>query len=223
MFHVKQLDDLQRLLQFLKTDNIDLSDQQIFNLKVYLSELIRFATKHRIVSTKDIEHIVSRHFLSSFCFVKRIKEIISAEDSILDLGSGAGFPGIVLSIMLHNKVVMVDSIRKKTLFLNRVVKKLGLNSEIINDRIELYAQKEKREFKIITARALASINDLIDLSHPFLLKGELHTIKGLDFKNEITGRETEIDLSFSSIDAKWVKYSEYLDSKVYVTFSLVNE
>ena len=96
---------------------------------------------------------------------------------------------------------------------------MDLKSEIINARIEQFARNEKRKFKIITARALASINDLIDLTHPFLFKGELHTIKGLDFKEENRGRENEINLSFYNIDKNWIEYSEYLKNKVYVTFA----
>ena len=221
MFHVKQLDDLQKLTSFLITENIHLSEQQILKLKIYLSELVSFAGKHRIVSNKDINHIVLRHFLSSFYFVKNIKDIVSESDNILDLGSGAGFPGIILSICFPNKVVMVDSIRKKALFLNRIKKDLDLNCEVVNDRIENFTNYEKRGFKIITARALASINDLMDLSHSFLLKGVLHTIKGLNFKEEFSGREEEINLSVKKIDDNWTKYSDYLENKVYIAFSCV--
>jgi len=219
MFHVKQPDDLQRLVSFLHTENINISTQQIKLLETFLSELKLFATKHRIVSTNDVDHIVSRHFLSSFYFVKQISKTLTINDNILDLGSGAGFPGIILSIVFPNKIVMVDSIRKKTLFLSRIVKKLNLNCEIINERIETFSKREKRLFKIITARALASMSDLVDLASPFLLTGELHTIKGMDFKKEFSGRENEINLTYHTIDKNWISYTQYLDNKIYISFS----
>jgi len=217
---VKQPDDLKNLQNFLSSQNIILSEQHFLKLEKYKSELTRFAEKHRIVSIKDIDNIVSRHFLSSFYFVNKIAPLVSSQDNILDLGSGAGFPGIILSIMLPNKVVLVDSIRKKTLFLSRIIKTLNLNCEVINDRIEIFSKKEKRLFKVVTARALASINDLIDLAQPFLFFGELHTIKGVDFKNENSGRESEIDLSYNTIEKSWLNYSDYLKNKVYITLSV---
>lgn len=220
MFHVKQSDDLKKLQNFLATQNIILSDQHISKLEKYESELVRFAGKHRIVSSKDVDLLISRHFLSSFYFVNKIAPLVSPQDNILDLGSGAGFPGIILSIMLPNNIVLVDSVRKKALFLNRLKKKLDLNCEIINDRIEIFSKKEKRLFKIVTARALASINDLIDLAQSFIFYGELHTIKGIDFENENSGRESEIDLSYNTIEKSWVDYSGYLNNKAYITFSI---
>lgn len=216
---MKQADDLKQLLSFLNTESIILSAQQIKMLEEFLSELILFAEKHRIISRNDIVHIVSKHFLSSFYFVKQISKTISEKDCILDLGSGAGFPGIILSIVFPNKIVLVDSVRKKTLFLNRVVKKLNLNCEIINDRIEKFSKTDKRVFKIITARALASGSDLIDLVKPFLFSGQLHTIKGADFKSEFAGRENEISLTYHTIDKNWISYEQYLENKVYISFS----
>lgn len=220
---MKQLNDLKNLCDFLAAENIHLSEQQISKLKIYLSELLSFADKHRIVSNKDINHIVSRHFLSSFYFVKVIKNKISDNDNILDLGSGAGFPGILLSIYFPNKIVMVDSVRKKALFLSRIKRALNLNCDVINDRIENFAMSDKREFKIITARALASINDLIDLAHSFLQTGVLYTLKGTNYKDEFSGREKEINLSADKIDSNWIKYSDYLENKVSVAFTLQNE
>jgi 16S rRNA (guanine527-N7)-methyltransferase len=217
---VKQLDDLNRLVSFLKTEHIPLANNQILQLEKYLSLLTQFASRHRIVSNTDVNYIVTRHFISSFYFVKEIQKTVSDQDNILDLGSGAGFPGIILSLVFPNRVVLIDSVRKKTIFLQRVVKELGLNCEVINDRIENFAQTQNRYFKIITARALASINELIDLSLPLLEKSELHTIKGLDFRKENRHRENEISLSYHKIDDRWTIFSDYLNQKVYVTFSI---
>lgn len=216
---MKQFDELYQLTDFLQSVHIYLSGQQISKLQSYLSELIEFSKKHRIVSTNDINYIVSRHFLSSFYFVKNIKDVISENDNILDLGSGAGFPGIILSICFSNRVVLTDSIRKKTIFLKKIIKQLNLNCEVIHDRIEQIKYYEKREFKIITARALASINDLFELTNPFIKKGVLHTIKGLNFEDEISGNKNKISLSFKRIDDSWIKYSHYLMNKVYITFT----
>ena len=219
MFHVKQFDELSKLNTFLKTESIILSEQQIVKLKIYLTELIQFAAKHRIISINDIDNIVSRHFLSSFYFVKNIKDIIKESDEILDLGSGAGFPGIVLSIYLPNRVTLVDSNRKKSLFLSRIKKELSLNCEVINERIENFVTESNRQFTLITARALASIGDLIDLTSPLLNKSVLHTIKGLNFREELSGNEAEYLIIENTIADTWIKYSEYLNNKIYISIS----
>ena len=100
---MKQADDLKQLLSFLNTESIILSAQQIKMLEEFLSELILFAEKHRIISRNDIVHIVSKHFLSSFYFVKQISKTISEKDCILDLGSGAGFPGIIFLLVFMER------------------------------------------------------------------------------------------------------------------------
>jgi len=219
MFHVKQFDELSNLNTFLKTESIILSEQQIVKLKIYLTKLIQFAAKHRIISINDIDNIVSRHFLSSFYFVKNIKDIIKESDEILDLGSGAGFPGIILSIYFPNKVTMVDSNRKKSLFLSRIQKDLSLNCKVINERIEIFVSKSNRQFNLITARALASISELIDLTSPLLNKSALHTIKGLNFREELSGNETGYLIVEHTVTDIWKEFSNYFSNKVYIIIS----
>jgi 16S rRNA (guanine527-N7)-methyltransferase len=190
-------------------------------MQFYLQQLIYFGSKHRIISRKDIDHIIDKHFLSSFYFVKKIIPVLEPGDNLLDLGSGAGFPGILLSIFFsEHKVVLVDSIRKKTLFLKRISKKLNLNCDIIDKRIEEYQLECKTSFKIVTARALASINDLVQLASPFLEKAELHTIKGKNYNEEIVNFNQIKEIQAEEFSQAWPEYSSYLNDKVYVTIKI---
>lgn len=214
---MKQYDDLKNLIRFLDREGIGLSSKQQEKLKNYLGKLVAFSVSHRIVSRNDIDFIVNKHFLSSFFFVRQIKKTLSRNDSILDLGSGAGFPGILISLCFEkNKVVLIDSVRKKTLFLKKMIKELGLFCEVVNVRIEDFKLQYSEEFRFITARALASVDDLLKLSSPFLSYGELHTIKGLDYNKEYTSGK-DYNFSEEKFPSNWADYSGYLENKVYLT------
>jgi 16S rRNA (guanine527-N7)-methyltransferase len=217
---VKQYDDLNSFISFLEGEGFMLSSKQQSQLKVFLEKLVLFSLSHRVVSRNDINFIVNKHFLSSFCFVKQINKTIAVGDNILDLGSGAGFPGILLSIFFNNnKVVLVDSVRKKTLFLKKMIKELGLYCDVVNMRIEDFKKVNPFSFRFVTARALASIDDLLELSSSYLTYGELHTIKGLDYSTEYTANE-KYKFSEVNFSPSWVEYSEYLGSKVYLKIKM---
>ncbi len=220
---MKQHNDLYNLISFLRNEKIELSTIQQEKLKKYLDLVIAFSLSHRVVSRADIDFIVNKHFLSSFCFVKQIKKSITSNDHILDLGSGAGFPGILLSIFFEDtKVVLVDSVRKKTLILKRIIKDLDLFCEVVNMRIDDFKEQNLKKFQFITARALASIDGLINLSSSFLNYGELHTIKGLDYKNEYTNNNN-YEIYEKGFSQNWVNYSGYLENKVYLIMKSKNE
>lgn len=217
---MKRPQQLTDLLLFLQRQKINISSEQSEKLAEYYKNLISYSHVHRIISKNDTQFIVEKHFLSSFYFVKEIKNNIDRGDYILDLGSGAGFPGIILSIFFENNhIVLIDSVRKKTLFLKKIVRDLNLNCEIINDRIENYKDKSIYSFKFITARAVAGFDELYSLAYPFLQNAELHSIKGEDFEKEIR-TTAAYNYSFYKIDTVWQNYSEYLKDKVYLKIRL---
>ena len=87
--------------------------------------------------------------------------INNKNSSILDMGTGAGLPGIVLSILGYQNITMVDSRKKKTEFVQQIIEKLGLNTKIINSRLE---DMRFSPFQYITSRALASLDKLLNYS-----------------------------------------------------------
>jgi len=213
---VEQYNDLNNLFNFLKSEDIVLTLKQQEKLKIYLEELFRFALSHRIVSRNDINFIVNKHFFSSFYFIKEIKKTISQKDILLDLGSGAGFPGVLLSIFFeNNKVVLIDSVRKKTLFLKKIIKELGLFCDVFNMRIEDFNKENHSSFQFVTARALASVEELLKMSSSFKGSGELHTIKGFGFEKEYLPNKN-YKISTINISPIWNNYSDYLKNKVYL-------
>jgi 16S rRNA (guanine527-N7)-methyltransferase len=213
---VKQLKELICLFQFVKDEGIVLSVNQKEKVKTYLSYLENYSASHRIISRNDTELIVVRHFLSSFYYALQIKKEIQPGDNILDLGSGAGFPGIILSIVFEgNHVVLVDSVRKKTLFLKKIVKELGLSCNVYCARIEEYQKNKTPSFRFVSARALASVEELVSLASVFMDKADIHTMKGMDYIKEIKNDE-KYDVIKNEIPDQWKDFSGYLTNKVYL-------
>lgn len=208
---------LNNLYAFLETQKIDLDESIKNNLKIYLKLIDEFGQQHNIISLNDRKSVVEKHFLSSLYYYFKT---LSDWNVLLDIGSGGGFPGIILSICNPNKsVVLVDSNRKKTLFLKRVVKKLGLNTVVYNDRVEnLHGRLP--DYDIVTARALASVDTLIDLFKKSKKSVELHTIKGVNYLDETNNDNRKKIIEVSSIDKTWVDFSSYLEHKVYMRIGL---
>lgn len=144
-----------------------------------------WSTKMNLVAPSTLNDVQNRHIKDSAQLAKYIPKDVN----IIDLGSGAGFPGVVLAIMGWN-VTCIESIGKKTKFLCELKEKLGLdNLNIINDRIENYLSKTpvKAGKNVFTARAFAPLIKIFDYTHKtncrlFLLKGreiesEINTAK----------------------------------------------
>lgn len=154
-------------------------------LKVYQDSLNEWQEKMNLVSKNSLPQAWERHFLDSM----QLFDLLPENAKLLyDLGSGAGFPGMVLAIMAkyktpYLKVKLVESTTKKTLYLKEVAKLTGANVEIINQRIE---KLNKEEADVITSRALASLTELLQYSKPFSAK---HTkclfLKGKTYLEEL--------------------------------------
>ena len=135
-------------------------------IEAYKTLVLEWNCKFNLISKSSVEHIWERHILDS---VQLYKYIRPTDKILLDLGSGAGFPGMVLAIMAEQlnpelSINLVESIGKKTLFLNAVKNELKLNVNVLDDSIE----NIKMIFDdVITSRALAALAKLLDYSKPF--------------------------------------------------------
>lgn len=158
-------------------------------LKAYEASLHEWQKKFNLVSNASLEDAWNRHFLDSmqlFDFIPKTAR------SLCDFGSGAGFPGMVLAIMAKEKtpylkVSLIESIKKKTLYLNEVNKITEANAVIINDRIE---NIPPQSFDVITSRAMASLKDLLNYTKKFFGKNTVCIFpKGKSYAEEITEAE----------------------------------
>lgn len=167
---------------------IELSEEQLHQYELYFKELVTWNEKMNLTGITERSEVYLKHFYDSLTlsFYVDFTEI----QSIADIGSGAGFPGIPLKICFpHLKLTIVDSLNKRIQFLQNVVDTLGLkNVELIHGRAEDVArQAGKRDsFDLVTARAVARLAVLNEFCLPFVKTGGMFAaMKGTDLKEEV--------------------------------------
>lgn len=162
------------------------TELQLENLKKYYEILVVESNKYNLTTIKDLEEVYIKHFYDSLLLSKTID--LTQNLKLADIGSGAGFPGLVIKIMFPNlKVTLIEPTLKRCNFLNLVIKELNLTDiEVINARAEEYIKETKETFDIVTARAVAPLNILLELSVPFLkINGYFIAMKGSNAKEEL--------------------------------------
>ncbi|MBL7994717.1 16S rRNA (guanine(527)-N(7))-methyltransferase RsmG [bacterium] len=180
--------NLNEFLQRVDKQILETSDLQKKQFGVFFRLLVEWNSNVNLISRNE-KNIVDRHFLNSACLAHFVK--FGPEDKIIDIGSGGGFPAIILKVLFpQSYFTLVDSVRKKTDFLRLVVKDLGLTKiDIINDRAEKISSVKEfhKSFDYVTARAVSSLKDLVGLSKPFLKEnGNMIFLKGRSYADEIT-------------------------------------
>ena len=166
--------------------HLSLSEKQANQFLLYIQLLLEWNQQINLFSKNDVVRLSERHILESVCWMLAFDEI---KAPIMDLGSGAGFPGIPISILNpEKKVVLVESKKKKAIFLNNVVDKLDLQTQVLPERVEdlMHADKLQNYFPSIISRAVTNLSTLLKWSQPLLcLKGTLITFKGNSISEEI--------------------------------------
>jgi len=173
----KQLRLLEKGARLLR---ISLSPTQITQFNSYLEMLFTWNNQINLFSRWDTDRLSERHLLESLAWIPQLEQ--QFKSPIMDLGSGAGFPGIPLAIYRPDiKVVFVEAIKKKADFLNRVVNRLSLNSEVLTERVETLGSEISQQgyYPLIIARAVASLDLLLQWTRKILSStGILIAFKG---------------------------------------------
>ncbi|MBT3901400.1 MAG: 16S rRNA (guanine(527)-N(7))-methyltransferase RsmG [Pelagibacteraceae bacterium] len=174
----------------------NLSKNQVEKIEFFISQIINYNKHTNLVGKSTIENIWERHVLDCLQLSKHINE---KKLKIFDIGTGAGLPGVLLSIIGYKNVLMVDSVKKKTDFIKGVVKELTLSARVQNKRIE----KVKRvKQDIIVSRALAPLSKLLTYA---LLHSEKNTtllfLKGRSVNNEIEIAMKNFDFDFKKFES----------------------
>lgn len=191
----------EQLEQELQKIHIEIKEEQKEAFMTYMNLLIEWNKKMNLTAIKEPEEVISKHFVDSLTILSYIKE----EDSIIDVGTGAGFPGIPIKIMSpSNKVVLLDSLNKRLLFLEEVIQSLELQGiELVHARAEEGGQNKKyREtFDIATSRAVAPLNILAEYLLPFVkVNGHCIIMKGSNAKEEIEASKEAIKILGGTIE-----------------------
>ncbi len=175
----------------------NLSKAQVEKIDFFISQIINYNMHTNLVANSTLENAWDRHILDCLQLSKHINE---KKLKILDLGTGAGLPGILLSILGYKNVLMVDSIRKKSDFVKGVIENLSLKAKIQNKRIEkmLISQQD-----IIVSRALAPLPKLLTYARLHSNKNTtLLFLKGRNVNNEIEMAQKKFFFDFNLFESK---------------------
>ena len=174
---------------------ISLNDDQKEKFSTLKKELLEWNKKINLTSIESEEDIATKHFLDSLTLSKAID--LTKTSTLLDIGSGAGFPGIPLKIVFPNiKITLVDSVKKKVDFTKHIIKTLNLdNVEAISSRSEDLPKDFLESFDIVTSRAVAELKVLSELCLPYVkLNGLFIAYKSKDLENELVSAQDAISV-----------------------------
>ena len=158
---------------------LNVSRETLDRFLLYAEILAKWQAKINLISESSMVNVWSRHFLDSAQLYDLVPR---GAKTLLDIGSGAGFPGMVLAVMGVKNITLVEADSRKCLFLSEVLRETGKHANIVNCRIEKF---DGGYFDIITARALAPMDKLLSYINPHFGP----STKGLFLKGEQVDRE----------------------------------
>ena len=177
----------QKELEELLINTFNISDSNtLYNLNIYYNMLVETSKVMNLTTIVELEESYIKHFYDSLLLSKSVD--LTKDLTLADVGTGAGFPGLVLKICYPNlNVTLIEPIGKRCKFLQNVIDELGLkNIEVINQRAEDYIKIARESFDVVTARAVASLNILMEICVPYVKKqGCFVALKGASYLEEI--------------------------------------
>lgn len=179
-----------KLRKLLNEINVDITENQISKFYEYMNLLLEWNEKINLTAIVEPKEIILKHFIDSLT----INKYIEKASSIVDVGTGAGFPGIPLLIYRDDiKVTLVDSLNKRLIFLQEVINQLDLkNVKVIHSRVEDFGKNKnyREKFDIATARAVANLAVLSEYLVPLVkIGGKCICMKGSIIEDEIKQSE----------------------------------
>jgi len=191
---------MEELIDGARQLGIELNTMQVKQFQLYYQVLIEWNKKFNLTAITDYQEVQTKHFLDSISITLALtkEQMKNPNLSIMDIGTGAGFPGIPLKILLtQSKLVLLDSKAKKATFVRYVTQKLGLGKvEIVIGRAEEVAHLLllRQQFHLVVSRAVTSLPALVELALPFCqIGGRFVAQKKGDDRAEINGASKAID------------------------------
>ncbi len=193
-------------IQEINKLGIQLTDEQFHQLDKYYQLLIEWNKVMNLTGITEEKEVYLKHFYDSLTIAKVID--LTKEKSLCDVGSGAGFPGMVLKIVFPNlKVTLVDSLNKRIKFLTEVANELNLKDiALVHARAEDFAKNNREKFDVVTARAVAPINVLLEYCLPLTKVGKYF----IALKGNISQEIILLNNSLTKIGGKLINSQEFL-------------
>lgn len=163
---------IEEIIEPCKEIGVDLDSKVISRLEQYGKLLLEYNEKINLTAITDKKEVVWKHFYDCILFFKNIK--VKEGAKIIDVGTGAGFPGVVLKIIRNDiDLTLLDALNKRLLFLGEVLKELDLEANLLHYRAEDGARKEelREKYDFAVARAVARQNILAEYCMPYVKKG----------------------------------------------------
>ena len=182
---------INEFIEEVKSLGLNPTKEILEKLDIYAKFLQEYNEHTNLTAITKLEDIYLKHFYDSLTLIKAVK---LNNQTLLDVGTGAGFPGLVLKIVFPNlKVTLVDSLNKRIIFLKSVIEKLNLKGiNAIHERIEDYAKISRESFDIVTSRAVASLPVLSEMCIPLVCEKGLFIPMKADAKDEIKSSQNAI-------------------------------
>ena len=183
------------LYEKTKQIGIELTEEQLEKFYLYMNILLEWNEKINLTAITNEEEIILKHFVDSLTINKYIED----SKSLIDVGTGAGFPGIPIKILRQDlKITLLDSLNKRINFLNEVIEKLELkNIECIHGRAEEFGKNKnyREKYDISTSRAVANMSTLSEYLIPFVkIGGKVLAMKGDKAEEELEEAKKSIKL-----------------------------
>ncbi len=184
-----------------KSNKIDVKirDKEVEQFYEYMNSLLEWNEKINLTAITEPKEVILKHFIDSIT----IQKYIQKENSVVDVGTGAGFPGIPLNIVNNEaKYTLVDSLNKRIKFLDEIIDKLNLkNIETVHSRAEDFAKENRETYDVATSRAVAALNVLLEYLLPLVKVGGLCIcMKGSNVQEEIEASSNALKILGGQIE-----------------------
>ena len=203
---------------------IDLTEKQIQQFISYYEKLVEWNEMMNLTAITEYDEVMKKHFIDSMTLIKAFD--VNQSASVIDVGTGAGFPGLVLKIAYPNlKITLLDSLNKRIQFLNEVIGNLGLDGvETIHGRAEDFAKpgKLREKYDLCVSRAVANLSTLSEYCLPFVKEKGLF----ISYKSEKVQEEmVKADKAISILGGKIEKQVEFTlpDSDIYRNLFIIRK
>ena len=186
-----------KFINDLKAIGIELSDEQLEQFLTYYEMLIEKNKVMNLTAITDFDEVLEKHFEDSLSLIQAVD--LEESQAVIDLGTGAGFPGIPLKIAFPNlQITLADSLNKRILFLDDVIRELGLTGiDTVHGRAEDLAKNSdyREKFDLCVSRAVANLSTLSEYCLPFVkIGGKFISYKAGECDEEVAASKSSIFL-----------------------------